>query len=500
MKSIFACCVFIILLLRPTEAATSETPKLNVLFIAADDLRCDLACFGNPEVKTPNLDRLAARGRSFTHAYCQQALCNPSRASLMTGLRPDTIGIWNLETHFRENVPDAVTLPQRFKQEGYFTRDIGKIFHNGRTKIQGDPDSWSVPAIMHWANHGDDKAQVNGALPPNLAEDLKCEQRDVPDEAYFDGRVAAEAVKALRELTKSKQPFFLAVGFWKPHSPFNAPKKYWDLYDRAAISLPKFSNPPLNVPKIALHNSQEILGNPPRKLSESAVREIRHGYLANISYLDAQVGRVLEELQRLGLADKTIVVLWGDNGYHLGEQSLWAKTSNFELDANIPLIIAGPGVKQAGQKTGSLVELLDLYPTLLELCGLPTRAKLEGRSLVPLLNDPQAIVKPAAFTQHPRPAYYSQEPKVMGYSVRTEKFRYTEWHDFKTGEIVARELYDHIADPHENVNRADDKEFTDESRRNEQLLAAEFQLHPPPWQRHASLPARKNTQTNTISP
>ena len=429
--------------------------RLNVLFIAADDLRNDLGCYGDPAAKTPSLDRLAARGVVFNRAYCQQALCNPSRASLLTGRRPDTLGIWDLPTHFRRLEPDIVTLPQCFKQHGYFTQNIGKIFHNWRQEIEGDPDSWNVPAVMHFATHNSDTPQVEGELPPDLAPGKYCECRDVPDEAYRDGRIAAEAVKALREFKNDKRPFFLAVGFWKPHLPFNPPKRYWDMYDRRKISLPPNPDPPENVPSVALHNGRELLGSKGRDLSEDEVRELRHGYLAGISYLDAQIGKLLDELKRLGLTDNTVVVFWSDHGFHLGEHGLWCKTSNFELDARVPLIIAPPKTKQAGAKTDALVELVDLYPTLVELCGLPMPKGLDGVSLVSVLNDPATSVKEAAFTQHPRPAYYKGKPETMGVSARTAGYRYTEWRDFQTGRVVARELYDHAADPDENHNVVD---------------------------------------------
>jgi iduronate 2-sulfatase len=438
-------------LLAVSVAGAADKP--NVLFIAADDLRSDLGCLDNKDVFSPNVDALAARGRLFTHAYCQQAVCNPSRASLMTGRRPDTLKIWDLPTHFRDTVPNVVTLPQHFKKNGYFTQNIGKIYHNWRQEIQGDPASWSVPAVMHFATHGSDKPQVKGKLPPNFASDRKCECRDVPDDAYFDGRIATLAIKALRQRKAAEQPFFLAVGFWKPHSPFNAPKTYWDLYDRSKLSPPPNPQWPKDAPRIAWHNSREILGSPkPRKLTPEAVMEIRHGYLAAISYFDAQLGRVLTELDALGLRDNTIIVFWSDHGYHLGEQTLWAKTSNFELDASVPLIIATPKTAQPGVKTDALAELLDLYPTLAELCGLPKPMGVEGTSLVPVLEDPRARVKQAAYTQHPRPAYFKEAPDVMGRSVRTARYRYTEWRDFKTGELVASELYDHKHDPLETVN------------------------------------------------
>ena len=453
MRPSFYCCVICFFLLGSSVKAAE---KLNVLFIAADDLRADLRCMGNKEVLTPNLDALAAGGRLFNRAYCQQAVCNPSRASLMTGRRPDTLKIWDLPTHFRHRLPDVVTLPQHFMKQGYFTQNIGKIYHNWRQdKEKGDALSWSVPAVMHYASHYHDRERVDGEKPKSISKDPKCFRKDVPDEAYFDGRIASLAIKALRERKKAAKPFFLAIGFWKPHAPFNAPSKYWDLYDRSKLSRPPNPDWPKDAPRIAWHNSREILGGgKQRKLKKKAVMELRHGYLAAITYFDAQLGKVLAELDRLGLREKTVVVFWSDHGFHLGEQTLWAKTSNFELDAHVPMIISAPGMKSRGVATDSLAELLDLYPTLVEICGLPKAEGLEGQSLAPILKDPSAIVKRGAFTQHPRPAYFTGAPDVMGRSVRTARYRYTEWRDFKTGNVVASELYDHEKDPLETVNIA----------------------------------------------
>lgn len=445
----------------------SAQARPNVLFIAIDDLRTDLGCYGNPVVKSPNIDAFAQTGMLFNRAYCQQAVCNPSRASLLTGLRLNTLRIWDLPTHFRQRIPDVVTLPQMFKNQGYHAQCIGKIFHNWRQDdYRGDAVSWSVPQVLHYNSHGKDKAQVNGELPRDLSDIPKCEIRDVPDEAYFDGRVAQQAVAALQGL--GERPFFLAVGFWKPHSHFNAPKKYWDLYDRSEIRAAGNPEPPIDVPEIALHNSREILGafkdRPNGRPTSEETITLRHGYYANIAYMDAQVGKVLDELDRLKLRDNTIILIWSDHGFHLGEHGLWAKTSNFELDARVPLIISTPtGVlpdRVVGGQTDSIVELLDLYPTLADLCGLPPPKDLAGTSLRPVLIEPAATVKEAALTQHPRPAYpeAGQNPEVMGYSIRTARYRYTEWKQFDSGEVVARELYDHQLDPHENRNIAADSE------------------------------------------
>lgn len=440
-----AAVVAVVLWLAAGSLRAGEPPaKLNVLFILADDLRCELGCYGSV-ARTPNLDALAKRGTLFERAYCQQALCNPSRSSFLTGLRPDTLKLWHNGTHFRERNPDVVTLPQHFLQHGYQTRCVGKIFHNWHTKDKGDRRSWSADEFLHYENHGNDKPQITGAMPPNQATAPHCERRDVPDEAYFDGRVAQEAVRVLREI--KDQPFFLAVGFWKPHAPFNAPARYWDLYERDKLP-PYDPAKPQGAPEVAFHDSRELRGVPPkqRDFTREEAAEMRHGYFANISYFDAQLGKVLAKLDELKLRDNTLIVFAGDHGYHIGEQSLWAKTSNFELDARVPLLISAPEQAKMATRTTALVELLDLFPTLAELAHLPKPPGLEGQSLKPLLDDPAGKGKEFALTQHPRPAYFdrtpSRAPQFMGHSIRTERYRYTQWRDWKSGEIKERELYD----------------------------------------------------------
>jgi iduronate 2-sulfatase len=465
--------------------AAAGGAKANVLFIMADDYRPELASYGSPAL-TPNLDRLAKRALQFDRAYCQQAVCNPSRSSMLTGKRPDTLRLWNNGTHFRELNPDVTTLPLHFKEHGYVTRGVGKIFHNWHTKEKGDARSWSAPEFLHYATHGDDAPQVAGELPKNhvsgggrnYTKVPLTECREVPDEAYYDGRVAAEAVRVLGEV--KGRPFFLAVGFWKPHAPFNAPKKYWDLYDRAKLP-PLNAARPTDAPEIAFHDSREILGPPgPQRISVTPElsAEMRHGYFANVSYLDAQLGKVLDALDRSGVADRTIIVFVGDHGYHLGEHGQWGKTSNFEYDARVPLFIAWPGSDHAGKSTESFAELIDLFPTLAEMAGLPPPAGIDGASLVPVLRNPEALVKEAAFTQHPRPAYYDREPekvpKVMGYSVRTAVLRYTEWRDWKTGEIVGRELYEGYDEPAETSNVVDSPQVSGPQADAEKLLRERF--------------------------
>ncbi len=482
------------IMLDPVESAPikkTDRSRRNVLFVMADDYRPELASYGSPAI-TPHLDRLAKRTLQFNRAYCQQAVCNPSRSSMLTGRRPDTLRIWNNGTHFRERNPNVTTLPLWFKEHGYTTRCVGKIFHNWHTKVQGDPRSWSAPEFLHYANHGDDAPQVTGSLPPNTASPSPrqygtgplYECRDVPDDAYYDGRVATKAVRVLSEV--KDEPFFLAVGFWKPHAPFNAPKKYWDLYDRAKLP-PLNTARPSDVPEVAFHDGRELRGAPPNQVTftDAQIAEIRHGYFANVSYLDAQLGRVLDALDQSGVADRTAIVFIGDHGYHIGEHSLWAKTSNFEFDARVPLFLSAPGMTSAGQQTSAIVESIDVFPTLIEICGLPAPAELEGTSLTPVLKDPTASIKLSALTQHPRPAYYDREPskapRTMGYSVRTDSFRYTEWRDWTTGETVARELYDHRADSAELRNLANSSEHADDVKVGETALHTHQLLVKPGW-------------------
>lgn len=465
-----------------------QTCKQNVLFIMADDLRVELRSYGSV-AHTPNLDRFAKMSLQFDRAYCQQAVCNPSRSSLMTSRRPNSLQLFNNGTHFREKNPDVITMPQWFKQHGYHTRCVGKIFHNWHTEVHGDPISWSAPEFLHYANHGDDQAQVSGPLPPNLATTTGgfgyaksgiCECRDVPDEAYYDGRVAAEAVRVLEEI--KDQPFFLAVGFWRPHAQFNAPKRYWDLYDRMKLP-PVNERRPDGAPELAFHENTEILGPVAnqKKPTPEQIAEMRHGYFANISYMDAQFGKVLDAVDRLKLWDRTVVVFVSDHGYHLGEHSLWAKTSNFEYDSRVPLFIRPAGsYAQAGARTSSLAELIDLYPTLLDLTGIPAPTGIEGVSLRPILQDPKSSVKNGAFTQHPRPAYFdrtpSKVPHAMGVSVRTKDVRYTEWREWQTGKILDRELYSEADEPHETRNVIDQPSLADSQRIAEAILQQQFPL------------------------
>jgi iduronate 2-sulfatase len=456
------------------DAGPAQGRRMNVLFIAVDDLRPSFGVYGGP-IKTPNIDRLAARGTTFLRAYCQQAVCSPSRTSLLTGLRPDATKIYELQTHFRKTIPDAVTLPQHFKNNGWHTQGLSKIYHGGLD----DPLSWSAP---HWNPNGGgyqdpatradiqkrrQEAQAQGKRlnaevlekDPKTGLPLKranptvrvygppWESWDAPDSEYGDAKTAQRAVELLREYkNQSDKPFFLAVGFLKPHLPFVAPKKYYDLYPRESISLPTNTSLPKDAPTWVTNNSGELrsyqgVKKQGRPVDDEQAKDLIRGYYAATSFMDAQVGRVLDELDRLGLRENTIVVLWGDHGWQLGEHGLWTKHTNFEIATRAPLLISIPGQKQVGTKANGLVEFVDIYPTLCEAAGISVPSGLAGKSLVPLLNDPNATVKDAAVSQYPR-------REAMGYSLRTDRWRYTEWG------ARGLELYDHTKDPDENENLA----------------------------------------------
>lgn len=436
--------------------------RLNVLLIAVDDMAVEAAAYGIEGVKTPNIDRLAERGRLFRRAYVQNAVCNPSRASLMTGKYPATLNIQTLRPHFREMYPGITTMSQYFMASGYHAVGIGKIYHNFHWDhdIHGDPLSWTEPQRYHWGSHHTDR-YLEGQ-PFELHTDIEkgpaVQREEVPDEAYIDGRIAAAAVEKLGQLGDRDEPFFLGVGFWKPHLPFNVPARYWDMYD--PDDLPDYAPklPPPSVPKIALHDSREPRSytDVPRRgaIPEAKFRELRHGYYAAISYVDAQVGKVLDALEHHGLSDNTVVVFWSDHGFHIGEYGLFGKLTNFEPSTRIPFIIAVPDMPMAGSATDALVESVDLYPTLVDACGLVMPDWTEGRSLAPVLRDPDARVRDAALSQQVRPMY-AVDYDVLGSSIRIDRYRYVEWRNVDTRKVVAEELYDLIDDPHGTVNLAE---------------------------------------------
>lgn len=469
---------------------------MNVLFIAVDDMRPDLGCYGVNYAKTPNIDRLAARGIVFDKAYCAQAVCSPSRTAILTGLRPDVTKVWDLNTHFRAAQPDCVTLPQHFRQSGYHTVALGKLEHHGFE----DGPSWSDPRWFasgslvsvdpkDWTKHtvtSFDGVESEYANPVSKTEGKKNAKGKIKtgpayevspksDDELPDGATAAEAVKRLNALKAAGKPFFLAVGFVKPHLPFVAPKKYWDMHDADAIPLPAIDHMPDGTPDFVGHTNGELhsyLDVPEQNpIPADFAKTLRHGYHACITYVDAQVGRLLDALEKEGLADNTVIVLWGDHGWQLGEHGLWHKHTNFEIAARSPLLISMPKSSTAGRHCAAPVEFVDVYPTLAEVCGLPIPAGLGGSSLKPYLDNPDAPMQKPAISQYPKSSK-DHGGSLMGYSVRTERWRCTFWRKRNGADIGFVELYDENNDPNETVNLANKPEHAE--------LITSLQKHLPP--------------------
>jgi len=435
----------------PLDAAEQ---KLNVLFLIADDLNCDLHCYGHPQVRSPNIDALAARGVRFERAYCQFPLCSPSRSSFLTGRRPNVTKIHTNPTagtkpsdyrptpHFRDNLPDAVTLPQAFRKSGYYVARVGKLFHYGvpgqiGTSGLDDPPSWE-----HVVNPiGRDKREEDKIFtftPGSFGGTLSWLAAEGNDSEQTDGIGADEAIKLLEQVRD--KPFFLAVGFYRPHTPYVAPKKYFDLYPPEKIDLPA-----LSADDKARSPAAAYLSSKPEQetMTDAQRREAMQAYYASITFMDAQVGRVIAALDRLNLANNTIVVMTSDHGYHMYEHGLWQKMSLFENSAHVPLVICANGTKGNGQSTKGLAELVDLYPTLADLCGLAAPPDLGGTSLRGVLDDPSTAGKSAAFTQVKRGQFH-------GYSIRTDHWRYTLWDEGRKGE----QLFDMQGDSRETTNLA----------------------------------------------
>ena len=494
-------------------AGLAHAQKPNILFIAVDDLRPELGCYDSPIAVSPNMDALAKNGLLFDRAYCQQAICRPSRASLMTGSRPETTGLFHNYVALRELRPNILTLPEHFIEHGYETAYCGKIFHRGDTD---EEKSWSrLPAKINL------KKPVGYALPENIklrSENMKrmiakygeaakrglgsgpaYECADVADATYVDGYNTRRAIATLNEMVKNDdKPFFLALGFKLPHLNWIAPKKYWDMYDPAKIPLAAQVDAPENGAAMGLHASFELrtrAGIPKiGPIDDELSRTLKHAYLASVSYVDAQIGLMIESLEEAGVSDNTIIVLWGDHGWHLGDMGVWGKATNYEIATRVPMMIWTPGMKTRGAKTKAIVELVDIYPTLCELADIPLPEHLEGKSFVPLLDDPNQSWKDAAYSQYPNPALrewaanpLSQgmretffgplieeveeriiqqqgdkwdrelfEQHLMGYTMRTDRYRLVEWKDYRNKDAtpVFVELYDHRNDPSETVNVA----------------------------------------------
>jgi len=429
----------------------------------------DLGCYGHPFVKSPNIDRLAAGGIRFQRAYCQFPLCSPSRSSILTGLRPDTTHVFDLQYHFRQDLPDLVTLPQLFQQNGYYVARVGKMYHYGNP---GDIGTNGLDDRVSWMERFNPAGRDKTALEPDIMNYTPdrglgsamafLADPTGTDEQHTDGKVADQTIQLLEQ--HKDRPFFIAAGFYKPHCPWVTPKKYFDLYPMEEIELPPISpGTPGDYPELALASTRPW---PYLGVTHDQARESKRAYYAAISFVDAQIGRVLDAVDRLGLRENTIVVFWSDHGYHLGEHGLWFKQSCFEESARVPLLISVPGQSTAGDAASQPVELVDLYPTLADLADLEAPGTLEGHSLRPLIEDPGAVWPYPAYTQ-------VQRRDVPGHSVRNERWRYTEWGFGKEGV----ELYDHQSDPQELHNLASDPQHAGVVEEMKTLL---HQAHPSP--------------------
>lgn len=458
----------------------NSSNKYNVLFIVVDDLRPELMTYGADYIRSPNIDGLAKGGMVFSRTYCSVALCSPSRICVLTGARPETTGIYDLMTHHRKTMPNVITLPQLFKNNGYTTVGMGKIFHGELN----DDDSWTK-----WLNISRD-AYIDKSVLNKIAR-LKTEGKrkglngfnlqlyaagpiseciDTPDNAYIDGALAEAGVSQIKSLSISKNPFFLAVGFKKPHLPFIAPKKYWDLYNEKDIKLAPNPSHPKDLPLDAVDRFPFELGlysdviNLAEKLKTEGktdfpadfAQKLKHGYFACVSYIDAQIGKLLNALKETGQDKHTIVILWGDNGFHLGENGTWGKHTNLERGTRCPMIIKAPEMKNPGKICEALTELVDIYPTLAELCDLEVPKHCEGTSYVLLMNNPNIKWKRGAFSHYQR---VIKGMLCVGITLRADKYRYTEWRGKTTGNLVARELYDHINDSEENENIVNNEKY-----------------------------------------
>lgn len=491
-------------------SASEAAERPNVLLILVDDLKPAMGCYGDPLAKTPHLDALAGRGMRFDLAYCNQAVCAPSRFTLMLGSHSTSTGLYGLGSQLRDIMPDAITMPQYFAKHGYRTESLGKVFHIGHGNY-GDPKSFSVPHFKEKVvEYADPASKPDGRLTREEAmfQNVKApsggmnslprgaafEHPDVEDTAYADGRVAAETIRRLQAAANRQQPFFIVSGFARPHLPFSAPKKYWDLYDANSFPLASHRELPANSPKVAHKRGGEIRNyfpvpdkNDPAAISDSVARKLIHGYYASTSYVDAQIGKVIDELDRLAIADNTIVVLWGDHGFHLGDLGIWTKHTNYEQANRIPIVIAAPGITSPASSTRQPAESVDLFPTLAELAGLPTPKvpqSLDGKSLVRVLKDPEARVRDHAYHAYPK--------RKLGRAIRTERYRLVEWRTLNAPDEPGEyELYDYETDPLETRNLADEQ--TQVVARLKEILAA----YPEPVDPKAKQKSRSQTAVKT---
>lgn len=469
----------------------------NVLFISIDDLRPTLGIYGDETAITPHIDQIAGEGIFFKQAFCQAAVCAPSRASLMTGLRPDSTRVWHLGDQFRVINENAVTMPQYFSKHGYYTVNIGKIFHN----YMPDSISWDEPDLRpsrylkkEWLKRDGETFYISKEVnemqaikrdsllklrPKRYADGWNTgpawEAADVHDSMYFDGAQTLLAMQKLSELAKTKQPFYMGLGFFRPHLPFAVPKKYWDLYDRDQIPLPENPNIPKGAPIFSMNSMYELrsydgfhqLAHPAKnhQIAEDTLRILRHGYYASVSYVDALIGQLIQHLKELDIYENTVIILWGDHGWKLGDHNSIGKMTNYNIDLRVPVIVKEAQSKKQGLESKALIELVDLFPSTCELAGIPIPDYMQGTSFVPLIKDPKQTWKAAVYSQfHRRPKVSPDEKRYMGYSINTHDYHYIEWYgwDAKAGvrkDFVAAELYDRNKDPFETQNLATNSEF-----------------------------------------
>lgn len=497
--SFYGFIVFILLFYFGCETVQKEEKKLNVLFISVDDLRPSLGVYEDSIAISPHIDQLASEGITFRETFCQSAVCAPSRASLMTGLRPDSTRVWHLGDKFRKINPEAVTMPQYFSKYGYHTINIGKIFHN----YMPDSISWDEPDLRParykkeaWLKRDGEtfyiSEKVNQSQKVKRDSLLKLrpiryadgwntgpawEAADVHDSMYYDGAQNELAKRALSRLSKTKEPFFMGLGFFRPHLPFAVPKKYWDMYDRDKMPLANNTKIPAGAPAYSMNSMYELrsydgfhhIGHPTSSYSMGidTIRTLRHGYYASVSYVDALIGDLIAHLKKIGIYENTLIVVWGDHGWKLGDHNSWGKMTNYNIDLKVPVIIRSPNQKKRGVQTHAITELVDLFPTLCEMTGITIPEYMQGRSLVPLIADPEQEWKTAAFSQfHRRPKVSADGKRYMGYSLNTKEYHYIEWYEWDNttgtrGELKGIELYDRKSDPYERTNIAEQATMTE---------------------------------------
>ncbi|MCM5661799.1 sulfatase [Galbibacter mesophilus] len=475
-KTLFSFACILMLTFQLLGQGVEKKKKPNILLILVDDLKPALGTYGDNVAISPNIDKLANQGIQFNRAYANQAVCAPSRYNLMLGSRSTSTGLYNFGKEFRDVYPDAITLPQYFKTNGYHVESMGKVFHIGHGN-KGDDASWSIPhrgdKVIEYVEPTSTNRKLtreealfenylmnyeNPTPIKELPRGAAWESPNVLDEAYADGRVARLAVERLRELkAKEDKPFFMAVGFVRPHLPFSAPRKYWDLYDKQKLPLPQFEKFPENAPEFAVKRGGEISAfkpvpeDYPGIYNEELKRNLIHGYYASMSYMDAQVGTVIDELKRLQLDENTIVVLWGDHGWHLGDHGIWTKHTNYEQATKIPVIMVVPGVTKPGSKTEQAFETVDIYPTLVELAGLQSPVvdqPIDGLSMASVLENPKQTIRDHVYHCYIRQNY-------LGEAIRNHRYRMVRWTHQKNPKDVVYELYDFENDPLETNNIAE---------------------------------------------